>query len=137
MSKDDSANVHWRGTMLSDSVFVHTAISWDPKVQGLKRIQTSLDLKMKGFVLIDGREDELELMRTMYPEIPCLDVTNPNIWTRAVGVRHRHVLAGRRRVAAGGIGGGMMRRVAHFDRPAIDEKTGIPLYQIKRAHVFP
>jgi hypothetical protein len=41
MSKNDPANVHWRGTTLSDSVFVHTAISWDPKVQGMKHIQTS------------------------------------------------------------------------------------------------
>ena len=81
-SKNDPANVHWRGATLSDSDFVYAAISWDPKVQGMKRIQADLNLKMKDFVFIDDREDELELMRMMYPEVLCLDATDPNTWKR-------------------------------------------------------
>jgi FkbH-like protein len=81
-SKNDPANVHWRDATLSDSDFVYAAISWDPKVQGMKRIQADLNLKMKDFVFIDDRKDELELMRMMHPEVLCLDATDPNTWTR-------------------------------------------------------
>jgi len=81
-SKNDPANVHWRDATLTDSDFVYAAISWDPKVQGMKRIQADLNLKMKDFVFIDDREDELELMRMTHPEVFCLGATDPNTWTR-------------------------------------------------------
>jgi FkbH-like protein len=61
---------------------VSAAISWDPKVQGMKRIQASLNLKMKDYVFIDDREDERELMHMTYPEILCLDATAADTWRR-------------------------------------------------------
>jgi FkbH-like protein len=81
-SKNDPAKVHWRGGTLSDKDFVHAEISWAPKVQAMKRIQSELNLKMKDFVFIDDRPDELELMRSTYPEVVCLDATNPATWRR-------------------------------------------------------
>lgn len=81
-SKNDPANVHWRGGTLQEADFVCSAISWDPKVQGMKRIQASLNLKMKDYVFVDDREDERELMRMTYPEIVCVDATSPSTWRR-------------------------------------------------------
>lgn len=81
-SKNDPANVHWNGGTLSSNDFVYASISWDPKVQGMKRIQADLNLKMKDYVFIDDREDELELMRATFPEVLCMDATNPNTWRR-------------------------------------------------------
>ncbi|MHB8622291.1 MAG: HAD-IIIC family phosphatase [Sulfuricaulis sp.] len=81
-SKNDPANVHWRDATLSDNDFVYAAISWDPKVQMMKRIQTDLNLKMKDFVFVDDREDELDLMRMTYPDVLCLDAKDPNTWER-------------------------------------------------------
>lgn len=81
-SKNDPANIHWRGGTLCDSDFVHAAISWDPKVQAMKRIQADLNLKLKDFVFVDDREDELELMRMTYPELLCMDATDRRTWER-------------------------------------------------------
>jgi len=81
-SKNDPANVHWRGGTLGDDDFVVAAISWDPKVQGMKRIQASLNLKMKDYVFVDDREDERELMRLTYPDIACVDATLAATWRR-------------------------------------------------------
>ena len=81
-SKNDPANVHWQGAVLSERDFVYSAISWEPKVHGMKRIQAGLNLKVKDFVFIDDRQDELELMRMTYPDIVCLDATDPKTWTR-------------------------------------------------------
>ncbi|MDB4979354.1 MAG: family phosphatase [Myxococcales bacterium] len=81
-SKNDPARVHWTGATLSEADFVSSAISWEPKVQGMKRIQSDLNLKMKDFVFIDDRPDELELMRMTYPEVLCLDATDERTWRR-------------------------------------------------------
>ena len=81
-SKNDPANVHWRGSTLAENDFVHAAISWEPKVHGMKRIQAELNLKTKDFVFIDDRADELDLMRASYPDIVCLDATDPSTWRR-------------------------------------------------------
>ena len=81
-SKNDPANVHWRGGTLNDADFVHAEISWGTKVQAMKRIQAELNLKMKDFVFIDDRADELELMRTTYPDVVCLDATDAATWRR-------------------------------------------------------
>lgn len=81
-SKNDPANVHWHGGTLNEHDFVCAAISWEPKVQGMKRIQIDLNLKMKDFVFVDDREDELDLMRTAYPEVLCLDATDARTWRR-------------------------------------------------------
>ena len=81
-SKNDPANIHWQGATLSADDFVCAAISWEPKVQSMKRIQEDLNMKMKDFVFIDDREDEIQLMRTMYPEVLCLDATKSDTWLR-------------------------------------------------------
>lgn len=83
-SKNDPANVHWNGGTLTANDFVCASISWDPKVQGMKRIQADLNLKMKDYVFIDDREDELELMRSTFPEVLCMDATNASTWRRFV-----------------------------------------------------
>jgi FkbH-like protein len=81
-SKNDPANVHWGGGTLADEDFVCTAISWEPKVQGMKHIQAALNLKMKDYVFVDDREDERELVKLTYPEVLCLDATDPATWRR-------------------------------------------------------
>lgn len=81
-SKNDPANVHWRGGTLEEDDFVCAAISWDPKVQGIRRIQAALNLKMKDYVFIDDREDERELVALTYPDILCLDATMASTWRR-------------------------------------------------------
>jgi FkbH-like protein len=81
-SKNDPANVHWRGGTLSDEDFVCAAISWGPKVHGMKRIQEALNLKTKDYVFVDDREDEREMVRLTYPEVLCLDATDPVAWRR-------------------------------------------------------
>jgi len=80
-SKNDPAKVHWDGGSLSDEDFVCAQIGWDPKVQGMKRIEATLNLKMKDFVFIDDREDELELMRLRYPDVLCLDAKQERTWS--------------------------------------------------------
>lgn len=81
-SKNDPANVHWRGATLSEVDFVHSAISWGLKTQGMKWIQSDLNLGMKDVVFIDDRRDELELMRLSYPEVLCLDALDSLTWSR-------------------------------------------------------
>lgn len=81
-SKNDPANVHWQGATLSEEDFVHAAISWDPKVQGMKRIQAALNLKTKDYVFIDDRADELEMVGAAFPETLCLDANDPAVWRR-------------------------------------------------------
>ena len=81
-SKNDPANVHWREGTLGEHDFVCSAISWQPKVQGMKQIQDDLNLKMKDFLFVDDREDELELMRTAYPDVLCLDAKDAQTWQR-------------------------------------------------------
>lgn len=81
-SKNDPANVHWRDATLSADDFVYAAISWDPKIHGMKRIQASLNLNMKDYAFIDDRADELDMMRMTHPEVLCLDATKPDTWHR-------------------------------------------------------
>jgi FkbH-like protein len=81
-SKNDSANVHWRQGTLSDEDFVCSAISWEPKVHGMRRIQNALNLKIKDYIFIDDREDERELVHLSYPETLCLDAADERTWKR-------------------------------------------------------
>lgn len=82
VSKNDPANIHWREGTLNESDFVYMAVSWEPKVRGMKRLQNDLNLKMKDFVFVDDRQDELELIRMTYPDVLCLDATDPQTWHR-------------------------------------------------------
>ena len=81
-SKNDPANVHWREGTLSDEDFVCSAISWEPKVHGMQRIQTDLNLKIKDYIFIDDRADEREMMHQVYPEMLCLDAADERTWRR-------------------------------------------------------
>jgi FkbH-like protein len=81
-SKNDPANVHWREGTLTDDDFVCAAVSWDPKVHGMQRIQSALNLKIKDYVFIDDREDERELMILAYPDTLCLDASDDRTWRR-------------------------------------------------------
>ncbi len=81
-SKNDPGNVHWRGATLGDDDFVAAAISWGPKTQGMRLIQEDLNLKVKDFVFVDDRKDELELMKLEFPEMVCLDATDAATWRR-------------------------------------------------------
>lgn len=81
-SKNDPANVHWREGTLTDEDFVSSAISWEPKVHGMQRIQADLNLKIKDYIFIDDRADERELMHQVYPEMLCLDATDARSWKR-------------------------------------------------------
>lgn len=82
LSKNDPANVHWRDGTLNEDDFVYASISWDPKVQGMKRIEKGLNMKMKDFIFIDDRTDERELMTSTYPQVLSLDATDPATWQR-------------------------------------------------------
>ena len=81
-SKNDPANVHWRNGTLSDEDFVCAAVSWEPKVRGMQRIQSALNLKIKDYVFVDDRDDERELMNLSYPDVLCLDATDARVWQR-------------------------------------------------------
>jgi FkbH-like protein len=81
-SKNDPANVDWREGTLGDEDFVCAAISWEPKVHGMQRIQGALNLKIKDYVFVDDRSDERELMHLSYPDTLCLDATDARTWKR-------------------------------------------------------
>jgi FkbH-like protein len=81
-SKNDPTNVHWRAGTLTDDDFVCAAVSWEPKVHGMQRIQSALNLKIKDYVFIDDREDERELMSLAYPDTLCLDGSDARTWRR-------------------------------------------------------
>lgn len=79
-SKNDPKNIHWDGGVLSDDDFVYKAISWDPKVNAFPRMESKLNLKMKDFVFIDDRADELDFVRAVHSSIKCLDALNLDTW---------------------------------------------------------
>lgn len=81
-SKNDPSNVHWTGGTLCEDDFVSSAVSWDPKIHGMRRIQAALNLKIKDYVFIDDRADERELMHAAFPEVLCLDATSADTWRR-------------------------------------------------------
>ncbi len=79
-SKNDPANVHWDGGVLSEDDFVFANINWEPKVNGFPLMEQELNLKMKDFVFVDDRRDERELVRQAFPMVKALDATNPQVW---------------------------------------------------------
>ena len=79
-SKNDPNNIHWRGGVLSDKDFVYQSISWEAKIKAFPKMQAVLNLKMKDFIFIDDRLDELEFVRSAYPSIQCLDALNQGMW---------------------------------------------------------
>ncbi len=80
ISKNDPKNVHWSGAALRADDFVAPRINWEPKTANMAGIRDELNLKLKDFVFIDDRLDELERMRNAFPEILVLDATQPATW---------------------------------------------------------
>ncbi len=79
-SKNDPRNIHWSGATLQAEDFVAARINWDPKVANMGAIRDELNLKLKDFVFIDDRPDELWRMQNAFPEIVTLDATQPATW---------------------------------------------------------
>jgi len=79
-SKNDPANVHWAGCALSEDDFVCREISWEPKINGMRRIQSVLNLKLKDYVFIDDRADERALINSAFPDIFTMDANEPRTW---------------------------------------------------------
>ncbi len=79
-SKNDPKNVHWTGAALQANDFVAPRINWEPKASNMAGIRDELNLKVKDFVFIDDRPDELERMRNAFPEILALNATEPSTW---------------------------------------------------------
>lgn len=79
-SKNDPRNINWTGATLEATDFVAPQINWELKSGNMEAIRDALNLKLKDFVFIDDRADELELMRRRFPEIELFDATLPETW---------------------------------------------------------
>jgi FkbH-like protein len=80
-SKNDANNVHWTGAGLAADDFVAPRINWNPKVANMAAIRDELNLKLKDFVFLDDRPEELERVRNAFPEILALNATDTATWT--------------------------------------------------------
>lgn len=81
-SKNDIRNIHWTGAVLQEQDFVAARINWDPKATNIGTIRDLLNLKVKDFVFIDDRDDELERVKNAFPEILTLHAHDPATWKR-------------------------------------------------------
>jgi FkbH-like protein len=79
-SKNDPKNVHWAGARVQADDFVAPQINWEPKTVNIERIGKALNLKLKDFVFVDDRPDELERVTRSFPEIVTLNATEPATW---------------------------------------------------------
>ena len=79
-SKNDPANVHWTGGVLSEDDFVYSHISWAPKVTAFGEMERVLNLKHKDFVFIDDRADERAMAVENYPHMLALDAEDARTW---------------------------------------------------------
>jgi FkbH-like protein len=80
-SKNDAANVHWRGGVLTADDFVCAQITWDPKVVNMRRIEKELNLRAKDFVFVDDRADEREMISQAFPGLYAMDATAERTWS--------------------------------------------------------
>lgn len=80
-SKNDPANVHWEGGVLSEQDFVYSHISWAPKVTAFGDMERRLNLKSKDFVFIDDRADERMMAVETYPQMLALDAEDARTWS--------------------------------------------------------
>ena len=81
-SKNDPEKVNFTGAILQPDDFVATRINWQPKVSNMFSIIEELNLKVKDFIFIDDRPDELERMQNSFPDILALDAKDPATWRR-------------------------------------------------------
>jgi FkbH-like protein len=79
-SKNEPRNVHWTGARLEAADFVAPQINWDAKAANIGRIRDELNIKVKDFVFLDDRPDELERVQAAYPEIHVLNAARPETW---------------------------------------------------------
>ena len=79
-SKNNPKNVHWSGAVLQPADFVAPRINWESKVANIASIRDELNLKVKDFVFLDDRPDELEAVQSAFPEILALNATHPTTW---------------------------------------------------------
>ncbi len=79
-SKNDPEKVHFTGAALRMEDFVAPRINWQPKTSNMAAIIDDLNIKVKDFVFIDDRPDELERMQKAFPELVTLDATQPRTW---------------------------------------------------------
>ncbi len=79
-SKNDPININWTGGLLSENDFVYQDINWEPKIKAFPKMEAMLNIKMKDFVFIDDRSDELDLVNSTFPSVQCLNATDPNSW---------------------------------------------------------
>lgn len=79
-SKNDPKNINWDGGVLSDKDFVFQSVNWEPKINAFPQMQQRLNLKIKDFIFIDDRLDELELVEITYHEVKCFDATVVQTW---------------------------------------------------------
>ena len=79
-SKNDAKNVHWSGAVLCGGDFVAPRINWESKVSNMVSIRDELNIKLKDFVFLDDRPDELERMQRAFPEILAVNATDAMTW---------------------------------------------------------
>jgi len=79
-SKNDPSKVSWAGSVLDDSSFVASEVSWAPKVQGIQRIYKDLNIKPKDGVFIDDRADERAMASERWPEMLVADPCDERTW---------------------------------------------------------
>ncbi len=79
-SKNDPANVSWRGAALRASDFVAREIDWAPKAGNIAKIAARLNLAPESFVFLDDRADERALAETGCPGLLAIDPNAPETW---------------------------------------------------------
>ena len=79
-SKNDPKNVHFLGAVLQRHDFVAARINWLPKAGNIESIASELNLKVKDFVFIDDRPDELQRVQESFPDIVTLNAQDPTTW---------------------------------------------------------
>ncbi|MEO1950002.1 HAD-IIIC family phosphatase [Thioclava sp.] len=79
-SKNDPANVSWRGAALRASDFVAREIDWAPKAGNIAKIAARLNLAPESFVFLDDRADERALAEAGCPGLLALDPNAPETW---------------------------------------------------------
>lgn len=79
-SKNDPANVHFRGGVLTEADFVAPQISWGQKSGAIANIRQTLNLQTKHMVFLDDRPDERAMVQEAFPDILTLDPADPETW---------------------------------------------------------
>lgn len=79
-SKNDPANVNFKGGTLTEADFVVPQINWGFKSQSIETICTKLNLQKRHTVFVDDRPDELALVKSNHGDITVIDATKQDVW---------------------------------------------------------